>query len=172
MGCGVLFIFVTTPAHFLSRLIIVTGPDCGKSELLVSSILTDPGLQEVFTPLTLDDDESHPMVNGVCGVAYSHLLAQAPWFRLAGREWVCRRLAEDAMRYRDQAHGVLPVWVHEGLVIDSGQRDKLLGESGYYLLPGGEGVLPLGEHFDAAESGASPLPAAAASEWRGQNIGF
>ena len=76
------------------------------------------------------------------------------------------------MRYRDQTHGVLPVWVHEGSVIDTRERDRLLGAAGYYLLPGGEGVVPSGGDADAVERGAAPLPAAAVSEWRGQNIGF
>jgi hypothetical protein len=172
LGFGVFFVFLANPANFFSRLIIVTGPNCGKSELLVRGILADPALQAVFTPLTASDDESDPSAAAVCEVAYGQLVERAPWFRVAGRDWVCRRLTEIAKQYRDSQHGVLPVWVHERVVLDVHARDELLATAGYRLLPGGEGVVRSDTSSDDVERVAPPIPAAAQTEWRGQNIGF
>lgn len=168
---GFLFLFVASPANFLSKLAIVSGPNCGKSEKLVSSILADPELQLFFTPLSVSDDEADASVARTCEVAYAHVLENAPWFRIAGPDWVCARLREAAMRYRDEAHAVLPVWVHQGEVVDVNERDRLLANGGYYLLPGGEGVVVRADSPEV-EEGSAPPSAASQSEWRGQNIGF
>lgn len=167
---GFLFVFLSSPAHFLSKLCIVSGPNCGKSEKLVSSILGDATLQRTFTPLSVSDDLADPTVASVCGVAYQHVLENAPWFRVAGQDWVCARLRETAIRYRDDAHAVLPVWVHEGAIIDVERRDELLVGAGYYLLPNGEGVV-LANSPDAVQPPPA-TPSGALSEWRGQSIGF
>lgn len=168
---GFLFLFMTAPSNFLSRLVIVSGPTCPKSEKLVSSIVADPELQRVFTPLSVSDDDAHPDVARLCELGYEHVLAEAPWFRVAGRDWVCSRLKEAAMQYRDEAHAILPVWVHDGSMIEVSERDRLLEDAGYYLLPAGDGVVV---HADAAEvlERPKPPPAGSLSEWRGQAIGF
>lgn len=170
LAFGFLFLFVTAPTNFLSRLTVVSGPSCGKSERLVGSIVADPELQRFFTPLSVGDDDTDPTVAGVCDLTYEHVVSNAPWFRLAGRDWVCDRLREAAMRYRDEAHAVLPVWVHEGAIVDVNERDRLLSDAGYNLLPGGEGVVLRSESPDVVERPASAP--ASLSEWRGQNIGF
>lgn len=167
---GLVFLYASVPARFLSRIVIVSGPHCGKSEHLVASILADSKLQDVFTPLSVSEHDD-AVAASTCEIGYRHVIEEAPWFRLAERDWVCAELQVAADRYYDRAHGMLPVWVHDGAVLSVGERDELLRAAGYDLLPTGEGVVMRDDAVaTTARSIATPRPAS--SEWRGQSIGF
>lgn len=167
---GFVFLFVKSPSNFLSRIVIVSGPTCPKSNELVRSILADTELQRVFTPLSVGDDHGDAHVARVCELAYEHVVEDAPWFRLAGQDWVCTRLREAAMQYRDEAFGMLPVWVHDAAIVDVPGRDGLLEAAGYHLLPGGDGVVLRADSAAILEARTPPRPDVQ-SEWRGQAIG-
>lgn len=168
---GLALLYAGSPENFSRELVVVASPDCGKSQKLVASILHDEQLRSLITPVSLSEDPDDPIAVGACGLAFEQVVAAAPWFELAGSDWVCARLRETAARDYAEAHYVSPVWVSARSPIGADERDAILNAQGYDLLPDGTGVV-LRDGTPGVVDRGPARPIGSQSEWRGEAIGF